>query len=107
MVNLVAKPHFYIFFTQQLVSAVQVACFITTELHGYESFTWTLKSNCIRQPKGQLPSSVYNRNTLKILICTQSLYMKLPYSATLKCICNDSFTDVLRVVMQCIVVVRC
>ena len=102
MVNIVAKPHSHIFFTQQLVSAVQVGCFITTELHGYESFTWTLKSNCIRQHKGQLPSSVYNHNTLKTLIRLH----ETSYSATLKYICNDSFTDVLRVVMQCIVVVR-
>ena len=63
---------------------------------GYESITLVLKSNCIRKPKGQLPSSSYNHNTLKTLIT--SLTPTYGYeSSLLKCICKDSFTDVLRV----------
>ena len=49
---------------------------------GYESVTLVLKSNCIRKPKGQLPSSSYNHNTLKTLITSlipSSGYMKVPY----------------------------
>ena len=44
------------------------SCRQTEKNSGYESFTLALKSNCIRQPKGQLPSSSYNHNTLKTLI---------------------------------------
>ena len=54
--------------------------------------------SCIRQPKGQLPSSSYNHNTLKTLITSSipsSGYMKVCYcNIDLLCICNDSFTDV-------------
>jgi len=32
-----------------------------------ERFALVLKTNCIRQPKGQLPSSSYNQNTLTSL----------------------------------------
>ena len=49
---------------------------------GYESVTLVLKSNCIRQPKGQIPSSSYNHNTLKSLITSMipsSGYMKVPH----------------------------
>ena len=35
---------------------------------GYERFALVLETNCIRQSKGQLPSSSYNHNTLKTLI---------------------------------------
>ena len=45
---------------------------------GYESGTLVLKSNCISKPKGQLPSSSYNHNTLKTLITSSSGYMKVP-----------------------------
>ena len=54
------------------------------------------ETNCIRQPKGQLPSSSYNHNTLITSVLPSPGYMLL--TATLKCICSDSFTDVLRVV---------
>ena len=53
----------------------------------------------IKQPKGQLPSSSYNHNTLKTLrtsLIPSSGYKFL--TATMKCICNDFFTDVLRAV---------
>ena len=56
-----------------------------------------LKANCIRQPNRQLPSS--NHDPLKILITSvhpSSGYKFL--TATMKYICNDSFTDVLRAV---------
>ena len=34
---------------------------------GYERFALVLETNCKRKPKGQLPSSSYNHNTLKTL----------------------------------------
>ena len=54
---------------------------------GYERFVLLLETNCIRQPKGQLPTSSYNHNTVKSLITCAS-------PTCLKCTCNDSFTDV-------------
>ena len=65
-----------------------------------------LETNYIRQPKEQLPGSSYNHNTLKTLITSvipspgyiksmkdhESSLLQL-----LKCVCKDSFTDVLRV----------
>ena len=56
-----------------------------------------LKTNCIRQPKGQLPSSSYNHNNTDNPhnICGSLIWV---LTATLKCICNDSFTDVLGAV---------
>ena len=74
---------------------------------GYGRFALLLETNSIRQSKGQLPRSSYNHNTLKTLITSvlpSSGYMF--HTATLKCICNASFTDVLRVVSACVVVVR-
>ena len=35
---------------------------------GYERFALLLETNSIRQPKGQLPTSSYNHNTVKSLI---------------------------------------
>ena len=71
-----------------------------------------LETNYIRQPKEQLPGSSYNHNTLKAFITSvipspgYIKSMKVPHcNFNLKCICNDSFTDVLRVFL-CIVVVR-
>ena len=64
-----------------------------------------IKTNCKRQPKGQLPSSSYNHDRVKSFIT--SVLPTLVYkflTTTLKCICNDSFTDVLRVVS--VIVVR-
>ena len=37
------------------------------------------QSNCIRKPKGQLPNSSYNHNTLKTFMILSSGYMKVPY----------------------------
>ena len=68
---------------------------------GYERFTLVLETKCTRQPKRQLPSSSYNHNTLKTVIT--SVFPSPGYkflTATLKCICNDSFTDVLSVLCQ-------
>ena len=64
---------------------------------GYEMFALLLETNCIRQPKGQLPTSSYNHNTVH-KICAPLTWLQVPYTANLKFICNDSFTDVLRVV---------
>ena len=58
------------------------------------------ETNCIRQPKGQLPSSSYNHNSLITSVLLSPGYMFL--TATLKCICNDSFTDVLRLSVYCV-----
>ena len=57
---------------------------------GYEKFALVSETNCIRQPKGQVPSSSYNHNTLKTLI-TSVLPSPPSYkflTATMKCICN-------------------
>ena len=54
-----------------------------------------IKTNCKKQPKGQLPSSSYNHDRVKSFIT--SVLPTLVYKflmANLKCICNDSFTDV-------------
>ena len=62
---------------------------------GYERFAFGIKTNCKRQPKGQLPSSSYNHDRVKSFIT--SVLPTLVYKflmANLKCICNDSFTDV-------------
>ena len=68
-----------------------------------ESGTHTAASYCISQPKMQQPNLAYNHNTLttlrtsvsESLACIKSMKV---LTATLKCDCGDSFTDVLRVV---------
>ena len=57
-----------------------------------------LETNCIRQPKGQLPSLSYNHITLKTLITSFTLRAWKFLTATMKSICSNYFTDVLRVV---------
>ena len=56
-----------------------------------------LKTNCIRQPQSYFP--VHLATTVHAL---NSAVLPSPgynfLTATLKCVCNDSFIDVLRVV---------
>ena len=71
---------------------------------GHERFALVLETNATQ---GQLPSSSYNYNTLKTLITSVLLSLGYKFlTATLKCICNNSFTDVVRVVSVLYVVVR-
>ena len=63
-----------------------------------------LKTNCIRQPQSYivLPSLSCNHNTCTELphnSCASFSWLYNFLTATLKCICNDSFIDVLRVVI--------
>ena len=68
---------------------------------GYERFALVLQTNCKRKPNRQLPSSSYNHNTLKTLMTSALSSPDYKFlTATMKCICNDSFTDVLRVVSR-------
>ena len=66
-----------------------------------------LKTNCIRQPQSYFPvhlaTTIHALNSLITAVLPSPGYNFL--TATLKCICNDSFIDVLRVV-KCVVVVR-
>ena len=59
-----------------------------------------LKNNCIRQPQSyflvHLPTTIHALNSLITAVFPSPGYNFL--TATLKCICNDSFIDVLRVV---------
>ena len=55
-----------------------------------------LETNHIRQPERQLLGSSYNHSALKTL--RTSMREPPPFMEVLYCICNDSFTDVLRVV---------
>ena len=60
-----------------------------------------LKINCIRQPQSYFP--VYLATTIHALNSLITAVLPSPgynfLTATLKCICNDSFIDVLRVVI--------
>ena len=59
-----------------------------------------LKTNCIRQPQSYFPvhlaTTIHALNSLITAVLPSPGYNFL--TATLKCICNDSFIDVLRVV---------
>jgi len=59
-----------------------------------------LKTNCTRQPQSYFPvhlaTTIHALKSLITAVLTSPGYNFL--TATLKCICNDSFTDVLRVV---------
>ena len=65
--------------------------------NGYERFTLVRKTNCIRQPKRQLPSSSYN-HILQPQYTEPSSSYNHNTLKMLNGICNDSFKDVLRVV---------
>ena len=59
-----------------------------------------LKTNSIRQPQNYFPvhlaTTIHSLNSLITAVLLSPGYNFL--TATLKCICNDSFIDVLRVV---------
>ena len=59
-----------------------------------------LKTNCTRQPQSYFPvhlaTTIHALNSLITAVFPSPGYNFL--TATLKCICNDSFIDVLRVV---------
>ena len=65
--------------------ATLVADKLERQYSDFERFALILKTNCVRQPKRQLPSSSYNHNTLTALrtsvrespACTKS--MEVPY----------------------------
>ena len=58
---------------------------------GYERFSLVWKSNCISQPKMQQPNLAYTDNPQEHL-WENALGAWKVFTATLKCICSDSFT---------------
>ena len=77
----------------QVERVVALVAYTSWRASVYDRFTLVWKTNCMRQPERQLPSSSYNHNTLTTLRTAVkesiSLYDPLIITITLAIVCNQ------------------